>query len=261
VRDSKRGAAVNDLVQQAASPELEEQLEQLRSIGAHQYDPVQFRYIEAMARRAHEQGEAVGSLVRNSALSALVQYREKFALAQKVAAVALAEGLSRYPEAAEPLQQHFDGCDFSGLNRLLVKLRRATATQPLADLAGYVAGSKPAVDTQLQSPSFDDILRQAERKLVNNVFDADATSHETGGHGDADELSSIHYFRESLVRRNADKLVTQAIREIPEGAGPLNSQKLIVQSLASMRDLSPHYLNRFVAYIDTLLWLEQAGGK
>jgi hypothetical protein len=83
----------------------------------------------------------------------------------------------------------------------------------------------------------------------------------TDTHIDADELSSIHYFRESLVRRNADKLVTQAIREIPEGAGPLNSQKLIVQSLASMRDLSPHYLNRFVAYIDTLLWLEQTGEK
>ena len=101
---------------------LEEQLEQLRSIGAHQYDPAQFRYIEAMARRAHEQREAVGSLVRKSALSALEQYREKFALAQNTAAAALAEGLLRFPQATEQLQQHFDGCEFSGLNRLLAKL-------------------------------------------------------------------------------------------------------------------------------------------
>lgn len=261
MRDSRRGAAVNELAEESTSPALEEQLEQLRSIGAHQYDPAQFRYIEAMARRAHEQREAVGSIVRNSALNALGQYREKFALAQETAAAELAEALPQFPQAAEQLQRHFDACDFSGLNRLLAKLQRATATEALADLAGYVARSKPAVEAQVQSLSFDDILRQAERKLVNPMSDVDAKSHKTGGHGDADELSSIHYFRESLVRRNADKLVTQAIREIPEGAGPLNSQKLIVQSLSSMRDLSPHYLNRFVAYIDTLLWLEQAGGK
>ena len=77
---------------------------------------------------ALEQREAVGSLVRNSALRTLVQYRAKFALAQKAAAAELAEGLSRYPEAAQQLQQHFDGCDFSGLKRLLVKLQRATVT-------------------------------------------------------------------------------------------------------------------------------------
>ena len=93
------------------------------------------------------------------------------------------------------------------------------------------------------------------------MLKAGAKALTTDTHTDADELSSIHYFRELRVRRNAEKLATQAIREIPEGAGPLNSQKLIVQSLASMRDLSPHYLNRFVAYIDTLLWLEQADEK
>lgn len=258
---SSPGAAVNESAEESGSSVLEEQLEQLRSIGAHQYDPAQFCYIEAMARRAHGQREAVGGLVRKSALSALEQYREKFSLAQKTAAAALAEGLSQFPQAAEQLQLHFDSCDFSGLSRLLVKLQRAAVTQPLADLAEYVAHSKPAVEACVQQLSFDDILRQAERKLVNTASEMDSSSPKTGSHTDSDELSSIHYFRESLVRRNADKLVTQAIREIPEGAGPLNSEKLIVQSLASMRDLSPHYLNRFVAYIDTLLWLERAGGK
>lgn len=252
---------MNDFVEEAASPALEAQLAQLRDVGAHHFDPAQFRFIEAMARRAGEQREAVNNLVQQRALSALDQYRVKFSLAHKAAAVALAKGLPQFPQAAEQLQQHFDGGDFSGLSRLLAKLQRDKTTQPLADLAAYVAYSKPAVETHEQSPSFDDILRQAERQLVNPVSDVDANSLNTGAHAHADELRSIHYFRESLVRRNADKLVTQAIREIPEGAGPLNSQKLIVQSLASMRDLSPHYLNRFVAYIDTLLWLEQAGGK
>ncbi|MFT6274449.1 MAG: hypothetical protein ACJAZ0_000538 [Halioglobus sp.] len=247
--------------EESASPSLEEQLAQLRDNGAHRYDPAQFSYIDAMARRAHLQRQTVSPLVRQRALVALDQYHVKFALAQKTAAVALADGLSQFPHVSEQLQQHFDDCDFLGLTRLLAKSQRSKTTQSLADLAGYVAQSKPVVETREQSFSFDDTLRQAEQKLVNGVLRAGAKALRTDTHADADELSSIHYFRESLVRRNADKLVTQAIREIPEGAGPLNSQKLIVQSLASMRDLSPHYLNRFVAYIDTLLWLEQADEK
>jgi hypothetical protein len=249
------------LDEESASVWLEEQLIQLRDRGAHRYDPAQFRYIEAMARRALEQRDTVSHLVRQRALVALEQYHVRITQAQKTAALALSEGLTGFPHVAEQLQQYFDDCDFPGLSRALAKLQRATATQSLADLAGYVAHSKPVVEAREQSFSFDDTLRQAEKKLVNAVSKAGANVLKTDTHIDADELSSIHYFRESLVRRNADKLVTQAIREIPEGAGPLNSQKLIVQSLASMRDLSPHYLNRFVAYIDTLLWLEQTGEK
>lgn len=252
---------MNEWVEESTSPALQARLEQLRDIGAHHFDPAQFCFIEAMARRAGEQREAVNSLVQQRALSALDQYRVSFSLAQEIAAAALAEGLSQFPPAAEQLQQHFDSCDFSGLSRLLAKLQRHKAMQPLADLAAYVTHPNPALEAHEQSLSFDDILRRAERRLINTEADVDTAALNAGGHTPADDLGSMHYFRESLVRRNADKLVTQAIREIPEGAGPLNSQKLIVQSLASMRDLSPHYLNRFVAYIDTLLWLEQAGGK
>jgi len=59
---------------------------------------------------------------------------------------------------------------------------------------------------------------------------------------------------------SSDKLVTRAIREGPKNAGPLNQQMLAIRSLTTMRKLSPQYLNRFISYIDTLFWLEQAGG-
>ena len=61
-----------------------------------------------------------------------------------------------------------------------------------------------------------------------------------------------------MVKLNADKVVTQALEEVPAEAGPLNPQRLATRSLATMRDLSPHYLSRFVSYVDTLFWLEQA---
>jgi hypothetical protein len=34
---------------------------------------------------------------------------------------------------------------------------------------------------------------------------------------------------------------------------------LVLRSLGLMRDISPDYLNRFMAHVDTLLCLEEAG--
>ena len=41
-----------------------------------------------------------------------------------------------------------------------------------------------------------------------------------------------------------------------EDAGPLNSSRLVHRSLTLMRGLSPEYLQQFLAYADTLSWLE-----
>lgn len=71
----------------------------------------------------------------------------------------------------------------------------------------------------------------------------------------------MRHFRQSQVKRNSERLLTRIIQEGPEDAGPLNSQALIIRSLTIMRELSPGYINRFVSYMDTLLWLEQAGEK
>ena len=45
---------------------------------------------------------------------------------------------------------------------------------------------------------------------------------------------------------------------LPQNPGPLNPQMLAIKSLSTMRELSPDYLNRFVSYVDTLLWLERS---
>ncbi|MEC8427979.1 MAG: DUF2894 domain-containing protein, partial [Pseudomonadota bacterium] len=75
------------------------------------------------------------------------------------------------------------------------------------------------------------------------------------------ELRALTPLRESWAKLNAEKLVMRSINEGPENAGPLNPHYLAIRSLSNMRDLSPHYLNRFVAYMETLLWLEKAAAK
>ncbi len=76
------------------------------------------------------------------------------------------------------------------------------------------------------------------------------------------ELKTLRYFRRTWSRLSADQRVSQSLAQVPENAGPLNSQHLVHRALLLMRDEAPEYLDRFLEYVDTLLWLEQlnAGG-
>ena len=76
--------------------------------------------------------------------------------------------------------------------------------------------------------------------------------------GDVPDMKSVQRFRELWSHIAAEQQVSRALDHAPENAGPLNSQRLVSRSLELMRELAPDYLRRFVAYADTLLWLEQA---
>jgi hypothetical protein len=67
---------------------------------------------------------------------------------------------------------------------------------------------------------------------------------------------SVAQFRQQLGKISVQKQVTQAIAQAPQNAGPINSHMLVLRSLGLMRDLSPDYLNRFMGYVDTLLFLD-----
>lgn len=71
------------------------------------------------------------------------------------------------------------------------------------------------------------------------------------------ELKALQYFRSTWSRLSTEQRLAQSAAKLPENAGPLNSQHLVHQSLVLMRELSPGYLERFIAHVDTLLWLDQ----
>jgi hypothetical protein len=81
------------------------------------------------------------------------------------------------------------------------------------------------------------------------------------GTGARRELRSAQAFRETWSRICAEDEVTEAVQRGPDNAGPLNSHMLVLRTLGLMRELSPDYLRRFMAHADTLLWLDQAGGR
>lgn len=72
------------------------------------------------------------------------------------------------------------------------------------------------------------------------------------------ELASARAFRESWDKARALQQVQEALARKPANAGPLNSHALVLRSLDLLGALSPAYLRRFVAHVETLQWLEQA---
>jgi len=72
------------------------------------------------------------------------------------------------------------------------------------------------------------------------------------------ELKSVRYFRDSWAKLGVEQRVAQSFAKAPENAGPLNSHLLVLQALGRMCDDAPAYLQYFIAYADSLLWLQQA---
>ena len=206
----------------------------LRARGAEQFDPVGFRFIEALARRAAAHRTEAGCVLDRSLAKALAQYGERFDRAERTARDTLAREAARFPEAADALRQHCDAGDFGGLHRLVAKLEARGGSGPLAELLAH-------------------IRRHTPDGATGGPVHAGGAMVEPRG-----ELKSMRYFRSTWSRLSVDRQLSRAFAQAPENAGPLNSHFLVLQSLRLMRDVSPEYLEQFMSYVDALLWLDQA---
>jgi hypothetical protein len=156
----------------------------------------------------------------------------------------------------DPLHFHF-----------LETLDRRSAQQPQAvrdllqhRLATLVRDSAPA-DAPTRPPAaplpgpLGELVRGLPAPAAARAFPA-AAGAATRSPTEADVLG---YFRLTWSRLNLERQLRRSLAEGPKNAGPLNSHRLVLQALQALRDVSPDYLGRFMAYVDALLWLEQAG--
>jgi hypothetical protein len=132
-----------------------------------------------------------------------------------------------------------------------------------ARLAELVAAYRESIGKAGQAAATPDNATQ--RSPLSALVDAlgrPATPHEGRGAAPAapPELKTLSRFRSTWARLSADQRLTRSFAKVPENAGPLNSHHLVHRSLTLMRDLSPEYLQRFLSYVDTLQWLDQANG-
>ena len=141
----------------------------------------------------------------------------------------MAQTVPHYPQAAGDLHRLLTTGDFKAVRRFIDTLKSNANRVTLGDLTRYVA-----------------------RQSANKV-----DAHLAVTIGLRAELHTTQYFRETWSKLNVGKRVTQELHHLPQNAGPLNSHRLVLRSLATMRDISPDYLSRFTSYVDTLLCLDQ----
>jgi Protein of unknown function (DUF2894) len=209
----------------------------LRARGAHRFDPVRFRYIEALARRATAHaGDARQTLERKLEL-VLAAYREGYEKARSEAADAVTRLANRFPEATEEFHRlHADG-DFGGIRRLTARLEARCAGGLLAELV-------------------KDIDRHASAHGGGpSAIGAESAAQRVGP---PTELKALRHFRSTWTQLSVDRQLTRSLAKAPENPGPLNSHLLVLRSLQRMQAVSPAYLMRFISHVDALLWLEQA---
>ena len=158
-------------------------------------DPVRFRLIEAMARRAGRQQGAARAVLQARLATLVAAYGEQIPRDRPIA-----------PPAT-------------------------TAHSPLAALTDTLA------------------RRAADRTPAHTVLAAPAGTAEP---------ASLAYMRSTWSRLSAQRRLARSLEQLPENAGPLNSQRLVHRALNVMHEASPEYLRRFMAHAEVLMWLEQA---
>lgn len=200
--------------------------------GEARFDPVRWHYLAALARRSQQHHGDVRRLLDGKLAAALAGYRQHFEQAQSEARLTVERLSERYPDAAGELLQLLAAGDSGALKRFAAALENRHS--PLAELNLYLA--------QHSTPEGGD----------------GGALQTPGAPG---ELKAIRQHRKTWSELAVDKQLAQAIEQAPDNAGPLNSQRLVLRSLALMREISPDYLRRFMSYADALLWLDQAGVK
>jgi hypothetical protein len=171
------------------------------------------------------------------------------------------EVLARRASAQQgPVRQLLDAKLALAIAEFSVRMAQARLDAPTAAAPAVVptVGACPVLPqrTPLARLAADLAQQTSARSAVGEVDSASTT-----GPGLRPELAATRYFRNTWSRLSIDKRVTQAIAQAPKNAGPINSHQLVLRSLALMRELSPDYLNRFTAYADALLCLDQQGKK
>ncbi|WP_081771808.1 DUF2894 domain-containing protein [Paraburkholderia nodosa] len=102
----------------------------------------------------------------------------------------------------------------------------------------------------------DETARSELGRLVDSLARAEPAQPATRVRHEPDpEL--VEYFRQTWSRVRSEKQLRQSLDQVPRNAGPLNSSSLVHRALSLMREVSPGYLQQFLAYADALSWLEQ----
>jgi hypothetical protein len=219
---------------------IEATLAALRARGGDRRDPVRFRFIEALAQRAANRQGAARRVLEDKLTGLLAAYD-------------LDEGAHR---SVEPSPAVSEPAAKMAVVAPVAVAPAARVAPPLATPPRAAAGPLAELVHELAErtvpPPTSPRLSHGEPTASPRPAAAPA-----GALSAPPELKALSYFRSTWSRLSTEQRLAQSAAKLPENAGPLNSQHLVHQSLVLMRELSPGYLERFIAHIDALMWLDQ----
>ncbi|WP_174908953.1 DUF2894 domain-containing protein [Burkholderia diffusa] len=136
--------------------------------------------------------------------------------------------------------------------RALLDARLATLLEGFAEIVSRAGEtSATSVTAQATAPA-------PARSLLGGLVEQLARDAQADRRGIDPAL--IDYFRTMWSKVRTEQQYRQSLDQVPRNAGPLNSNSLVHRSLATMRELSPEYLQQFLSYVDALAWLEDLAG-
>lgn len=124
----------------------------------------------------------------------------------------------------------------------------------------YATAIERAAGEAAQAHGADGTARStAARGALGILVDNLAGRAQTGDGAPVTPLAPelLDYFRKTWSQVRTGQQLREALVQVPQNAGPLNSNSLVHRSLSLMRELSPGYLQHFLSYADALSWLEQ----
>ena len=111
-----------------------------------------------------------------------------------------------------------------------------------------------AVKQKKYTRSFNELVDE----MSNNELDISYSglAEKEGKKTNQTQLKSFQQYQVMFEKMALSRLLSRVMKEIPENAGPLNPERLVIRSFKVLQDISPDYLSRLLAYYESLLTLK-----
>ena len=70
------------------------------------------------------------------------------------------------------------------------------------------------------------------------------------------ELQAVKHYQQLFEKMAVERLLNKVMQEIPENAGPLNPERVVIRCLSALQDISPAYALRLISYYESLICLQ-----
>jgi hypothetical protein len=177
----------------------------------------------------------------------------------------------QHADRLDPIRFHFiealqrRAAAHEGEARRVLDNRLGELIQTYADdleraTSGFEKADDPASLRLHTSGALGELIDRMTRRAASRGSDIEA-GDEAPQPSAFPELAALDEFGKIWSQLRAESQLRQSLEQAPPNAGPLNSSALVHRSIALMRELSPGYLQQFLAYVDALSWMEQMNGS